>query len=59
MKRTCTISTCIEPETKEKATFLAKKGGRTLSGYTRRLIKQDIRAYEVGNGPILEKGRVP
>ena len=54
-----TIPVCVGPEIKAKAAFLAKKEGRTLLGYIRRLVKRDIRADEAGGGPMAENGRVP
>ena len=47
-----TISIQVTPETKEKATWLARQSCRSLSAYVRQLLRVQIRAYEDAHGPI-------
>lgn len=47
-----TISIQVTPETKEKATWLARQSCRSLSAYVRQLLRVQIRAYEAENGPV-------
>ena len=59
MKRTCSVTICLEPETKAKAQVLAKEEHRALSAQIRQIIKRSIRAYEAEHGPIRTEGRAP
>lgn len=51
-----TISIQVTPETKEKATWLARQSCRSLSGYVRHLLLVQIRDHEEENGPIGRDG---
>lgn len=54
-----TISIQVTPETKEKATWLARQSCRSLSAYVRQLLRVQIRAYEDAHGPIERDGGRP
>ena len=51
-RKTQKILIQVTPETKEKATWLARQSCRSLSAYVRQLLRVQIRAYEDAHGPI-------
>lgn len=55
-KKDCSVSVQLDRETKEKAKILARRSGRTLSGYVRQLLRGHIRECEALDGPIRTEG---
>lgn len=51
-RKTQKILIQVTPETKEKATWLARQSCRSLSAYVRHLLLVQIRDYEAENGPV-------
>lgn len=58
-RKTQKILIQVTPETKEKATWLARQSCRSLSAYVRQLLRVQIRAYEDAHGPIERDGGRP
>lgn len=52
MEKSCHISISFSEEVRRKAAFIAQQEQRTLSGYVRQLVREDIRAFEQEHGDI-------